>query len=260
MPPWDLDATIEFTGSQLLHLNEDNTVYEEWEGFSDSDCSSSGDSAPHSSHKSTFQPAINSVHPQSNSEDDGLDDCTNDILNPPPGAIPPSPTIQGLQESVNKWAINHGFAVNRAQGRGSKPRVPAKDYIRYFLVCNRHGQPGRSAAKNTTSQRLPSRKCGCNWKAVARKNKAEGLWHFHLHSNAVHQVHNHSQAQDPSVHPQRRRLQPQVFEAIDEATKLNDLTAREIDSLLREKFPESVHRRRDIYNSRSRLRRRSLDG
>ncbi|KAJ4397956.1 hypothetical protein N0V85_006406 [Neurospora sp. IMI 360204] len=260
MPPWALDATIEFTGSELLHLNQPNQVYEEWEGFSDTGGNSDGESNLDSIHHAPSQAASKPVDPASDSENDDLFDPRDAILNPPPGAIPPSTTIEGLQESVNKWALNHGFAVNRGQGRGTKPRVPAKDYTRYYLLCDRFGTPRKSTATIITIRKKASRKCGCNWKAVAKKDKKDGLWHFLLHDKAVHLIHNHGQTHHPSAHTQHRRLQPEVFEAIDEASKLNNLPAREVDSVLRQKFPGSVHTRKDIYNARARIRRRNLDG
>ncbi|KAK3343145.1 hypothetical protein B0H65DRAFT_577050 [Neurospora tetraspora] len=255
MPPWAPDATIEFTGSQLLHLNQTNQVYEEWEGFGDSD----GDSDSHSSENPPPQPASKSSDPTGDPEDDDLFDPRDAILNPPSGAIHPSTTIEGLQESVNKWALNHGFAVTRGQGRGTKPRVPAKDYTRYYFFCDRFGKPRKSTATIITIRKTASRKCGCNWKAFAKKDK-EGVWHFRLHDKAVHRVHNHGQTHHPSEHTQHRRLQPEVFEAIDEASKLNGMPAREVDSVLRKRFPGSVHTRRDIYNARARIRLRNLNG
>ncbi|KAK1773666.1 hypothetical protein QBC45DRAFT_397811 [Copromyces sp. CBS 386.78] len=108
MPSWALDAKIELTGSQLLHLDQTTQVYEEWEGFSDPD----GDSDSHSSkssHDPSHQPACKSANPGYNSVDDYPSGPGDAILNPPSGAIPPSTAIEDLQASVNKWAVDHGI-------------------------------------------------------------------------------------------------------------------------------------------------------
>ncbi|CCC05469.1 hypothetical protein SMACR_08970 [Sordaria macrospora] len=253
MPPWALDAKIELTGSQLLQLDQTDQVYEKWEGLSDSADDSDGGPDSHPSHDPSPQPVTNSAH-------DDASDPGDEISNSPSGAIPPSTTIEGLQEAINTWAVDHGFAVIRGQGRCSRTKAPAKDYISYHLFCHRFGQPQESTATMVRSCKTPSRKCGCKWMAVARKHKTGGLWHFFLHDKAVHREHNHGQAQHPAAPTPHRRLKPEVIEAIKEAAELNGMTPRAINDIIRRKFPGSAHTMKHIYNARERIRRRNLNG
>lgn len=250
MPPWALDAKIELTGSQLLQLNESDQSHEEWGGFSDTDGNSDGDSDSDTSHNPSTQAATNCA----NGGPSGPGDA---IPNPSAGAIPPSTTIEGLQASVNTWAVAHGFAVTRGHGKGPKPNVPVKDYNRYYFYCHRYGlgrpRPSRAAA-STVIRMTPSYKCGCEWKALARKSKKDGLWHFSLAGNAVNREHNHCQAQDPRAPTPARKLQPEVAEAIEEALKIKGVRPHEVSAMVRQKFPGSVHTMKHIYNRKRRLR------
>ncbi|KAK4198542.1 hypothetical protein QBC40DRAFT_178456, partial [Triangularia verruculosa] len=89
-----------------------------------------------------------------------------EIENPPDGfsSEDPQPTAKLLQEKLNLFAKQHGFAVNKSSGR--KPKGPNKnDYTRYNLLCDRHGdsRPARGKGIRVSLTRT----IGCKSKGVA---------------------------------------------------------------------------------------------
>ncbi|KAL0468125.1 hypothetical protein QR685DRAFT_446454, partial [Neurospora intermedia] len=80
----------------------------------------------------------------------------NIIINLPSSAIPPTATIEALYKAINGYAKSYRFTVNRIQGHG-KFRATIKDYIRYYIVCNRFGEVRKSIV---TIRKIVSRKYG----------------------------------------------------------------------------------------------------
>lgn len=179
---------------------------------------------------------------------DGDTSDDEDIPNPPNGIS--APTIEGLQNAVNAWAKTRGFAVTRQHGKKNK----RGEYARYYLVCDRFGQPrfGESAGLRETG----TRKCGCTWKSVAKLTQ-DG-WVFRNSDEPQH--HNHGPSSHASAHPQHRKIAAEVLDTIVNASKHHGIRSREIGALIRDGFPDSSYIRKDIYNARAKIRKEKLGG
>jgi hypothetical protein len=194
------------------------------------------------------------LHPDWNgieSEDD--DEALGATIPDPPEGFQ-SATIDDLQNAVNTWAKDHGFAVVRKNGRNREKRGENKgEYTRYELFCDRNGIP---QSRSTGLRRSASRKCSCNWKGYAVRS-SEG-WLYRNYSEGLH--HNHPASSHPSAHPQHRKRNKEVLKTIAKAAGHPGIRAREVGSIVADQHPETSLTDKDIYNTRAILRREELGG
>ena len=242
-----IDNAIEIRSSSPAFLtaptvnsrdSSDSSDSETWEGFSDS-----------SDHEAQTH------HNESDNNSDSDDDSDDEVIpRPPTGFL--SPTIQALQSAVNDWAKDRGFAVVRQNGRNREGRTRNEgEYTRYDIVCDRYGKPRKS--EGVGLRKSTTRKCGCLWKGYAVKTAAGWLYR----DDPKAPEHNHAPSTHPSAHPQHRnRRDPAIVEAIAKASRHPGIRAREVGSLIADQFPESTLVDKDIYNTRSELRREELGG
>ncbi|PWI63997.1 hypothetical protein PCL_07432 [Purpureocillium lilacinum] len=174
----------------------------------------------------------------------------------------PNPSIPGhaaisideLQSRVNKFAKEHGFGVVRHNGSGSRTRK-----TRYVFQCDRYGMPRRS--KGTGLHQKRSRKCGCKWKVIAEAlEQNEYMWTLRSFADPQHSQHNHNRSISLAAHPIHRRLDEAVMTTIEATSRRVGMRARDVRGIVKEKHPDTLCTRKDIYNARARLRRKKLGG
>ncbi|OAQ60413.1 transposase [Purpureocillium lilacinum] len=174
----------------------------------------------------------------------------------------PNPSIPGhaafsiddLQSHVNKFAKEHGFGVVRHNGSGSRKRK-----TRYVFQCDRYGMPRPS--KGTGLRQKRSRKCGCKWKVIAEAlEQNEYMWTLRNFANPQHSQHNHNRSISLAAHPIHRRLDEAVMTTIEATSRRVGIRARDVRGIVKEKHPDTLCTRKDIYNARARLRRKKLGG
>ena len=180
-------------------------------------------------------------------------DASTPIPNPSiPGHVAFS--IDELQSHVNKFAKEHGFGVVRHNGSGSRKRK-----TRYVFQCDRYGMPRPS--KGTGLRQKRSRKCGCKWKVIAEAlEQNEYMWTLRNFANPQHSQHNHNRSISLAAHPIHRRLDEAVMTTIEATSRRVGIRARDVRGIVKEKHPDTLCTRKDIYNARARLRRKKLGG
>ena len=205
----------------------------------------------------TSIPAAASLPRPSTSTSRGLTSAKSSSSNPEP--IPnlpvpgnPEPSIDALFQSVNTFALAHGFAVIKRNGHKYKGRL-----VRYNFQCDRFGASRAGPSANLRQRR--SRKCGCKWQVIAEA-KEEGKWLLRAHPNADHHSHNHPPSINPSAHPVHRRATDSVKATIRTTSQRVAIRARDVRAVVAEKHPDTVLTQKDIYNARSAIAREKLDG
>jgi hypothetical protein len=123
------------------------------------------------------------------------------IPNPPeggPDGDAPAETFEILFQSLQAFALRHGFCVIKQRASNYRDKKP----MRYDIVCDRgQGRPSASASlRETTTQKV-----NCPWKVVANALKDNDWeWKFRIR----HGEHNHDASSDSSAHAMHRRITP----------------------------------------------------
>jgi len=165
----------------------------------------------------------------------------------------PEPTITALQDAVNAFAKQAGYAVARHQGRKKKG---TNDYVRYGFYCTRGGEerPSKAIVRSTTTI-----KTGCKYQCIARLNP-EGSWRWEQHPDAEKRVHNHEPALDPSAFRQHRQMKSPEKRVVMDLSSHYAIKTREMSRILQNKFPGSSFTKKDVDNQRAYLRAAEMDG
>ena len=175
------------------------------------------------------------------------------IPNPPiPGLAVLS--IEALQSQVNEFAKKNGFGVVRRNGSGSTVRK-----TRYVFECDRYGQP--RLPRGAGLRKKHSRKCGCKWKVIGEALEQNGyMWTLREFADPEHSQHNHRRSLSLAAHPIHRRLTDLVKATIEATSRRVGIRARDVRGIVKDKHPDSVYTRKDIYNARAVLCREKLGG
>ena len=193
-------------------------------------------------------------------ESSGCSDTeTSSQSQPVPIPNPPVPglaaiSIDTLQAQVNKFAKENGFGVVRHNGSGSRVQK-----TRYVFQCDRYGEPRPS--RGVGLRRKRSRKCGCKWKVIAEALAQNGyMWTLRKFADPEHSLHNHDPSMSVSAHPVHRRHTNSVKITIEATSRRVGIRARDVRGIVKEKHPDTVYTKKDIYNARAILRREKLNG
>ncbi|KAI2602575.1 hypothetical protein GGR54DRAFT_623855 [Hypoxylon sp. NC1633] len=171
---------------------------------------------------------------------------------PPPPVHTPHPlnkgpylTAEDAAFSLQLHVFTSGYGVS--QKRTVREKLPSGKYdpegpvIRKDFACDRGGAD--FVSQSTGERRRESKKCGCPWRAVARRLKREGdLWFIDI----LHPTHNH-----PVTPPDKmntiasyRRWQRDnnagIRSAIDRLTRVAAMPARHIAAFLKGDFGDPV--------------------
>jgi MULE transposase domain len=154
------------------------------------------------------------------------------------------PSRQALQQHVGDWALAQGYCVS----------VLRSDSRKVELKCDLGGihrprgwQPVRGI------RRCSSRQSSCPFSLKGRIT-AEGEWKLKVRNPN----HTHP-ANDLISHSRARRFTAQQQSEIGEMSRIG-IAPRQIESTLRQRHPEILVTRQDIYNASWRERMRVLDG
>lgn len=192
------------------------------------------------------------------SDDEGWGGCSDSEVPSGPGPLAEFednsayPTVEALQDAVNAFVKEAGYAVGRSNGKLKKG---TKIYKKFTFYCTRGGPEKESTAtlRNTTTL-----KTGCKYQCIARLTD-EG-WRWEQHSDPGKRAHNHAPALDPSVFRQHRKVRSPEKRVIRNLSANYAIKPREMSSILRETFPESCLTQKDVLNQRAYLRAKELDG
>lgn len=83
---------------------------------------------------------------------------------------------------------------------------------------------------------------------------------FYLYYNFSYRKYNYIRLYYPSTYFQYRKLKPDIFNTIEENSKINIIRAREITIIVQNKYPNIIYINKNIYNARIYFRRRNLNG
>ncbi|KAL2885121.1 mutator-like element [Ceratocystis lukuohia] len=221
--------------------------------------SSCGSSPGGSACKSQALPSTVNPLPVEEEEDGGCmphesaNNSVEAIPNPPvPGPL--EATADALYTRVSEFAKENGFAIIKRNSLTRKGRL-----TRYTFECDRYGEP--RVNKNTAGLRdRRSRKCGCKWKIVAESLAQNNYcWNLRLLKDPAHSKHNHLPSINPSAHPAHRKRSSAVRETIQSSSRRAGIRARDVRNIVKEKHPEAILTRKDIYNARAAIAREKLD-
>ncbi|KAI1455577.1 hypothetical protein F4805DRAFT_435401 [Annulohypoxylon moriforme] len=192
--------------------------------------------------------------PKSQATRDYLDQRANTNLPPAPPRPPEVHTPQPLSKgpyntaedavfSLQLHVFSTGYGVS--QKRTVKEKLPSGRYdpdgdvIRKDFACDRGGS--EFVSQGTGERRRESKKCGCPWKAVARRLKREGdRWFLDI----LDARHNHPVTPPEQMHTiaSYRRWQRDnnagIRSAIDKLTRAAAMPARQVADYLKGQFAD----------------------
>jgi len=155
--------------------------------------------------------------------------------------------------ALNSWGKNHGLGFIKTGGSNK-----VNGQLTYVTVaCDRGGQEKASRA---TIRQTSTSKTKCPWsgvaKALARNNRR---WTFEV-KNADHNHRTSSDRAALTTHQVHRGLTDVMRTEVSALSRTAGIQPRDINSSLREKYPDEVFTIRDINNYRDREKRINLEG
>ncbi|KAI1104391.1 hypothetical protein F4804DRAFT_307516 [Jackrogersella minutella] len=155
----------------------------------------------------------------------------------------PYTTAEDAHFSLQLHVFSSGYGVS--QKRTVKEKLPSGRYdpegevIRKDFACDRGGSD--FVSQSTGERRRESKKCGCPWKAVARRLKREGdLWFLEV----LDPNHNHPATPPDQMHTiaSYRRWQREnnagIRTAINRLTRAAAMPARQVADFLKGQFAD----------------------
>jgi len=183
----------------------------------------------------------------------------NTIPNPPAGHPLLSrnyPSIDALEHDLHQFARKSGFAVSRRRSKNFVvgPRKGTIQRVDYYCDRGRF-RPSRAKSRNTHS----TKSADCGWTAVASCTSRNAFtWSFRL-SEPQHAGHGPSTA--PTDHQQYRGFTKEIEDFVDTLSAENPgILSREIERLIRQKWPEATFIARDLENLRARQAKARQEG
>src|SRR5437773_5502499 len=166
------------------------------------------------------------------------------------------PTIESLEQDLHQFAKESGFAVSvrRSKKFTEGPQKGGLKSKTYY--CDR----GRLRPSTAKSRKTHSTKAAdCGWSATASATKANNYqWSFQL--KGVHHT-GHGASEESTDHQRYRGLTKEMADYVSELSAQNPgIQSREVDRLVRQKYPSATFTSRDLENLRARQMKQRQEG
>lgn len=163
-------------------------------------------------------------------------------------------TLEELLAEVKEFATEAGFAIYKL--RGSDNGGDGKP-TRYDLSCTLD-KPVKS--KSTGLRNTSSKKRDCPWRGTAKLQKEHGKWVFYLRNAAASHRHNHEPVSRPEAIQKSKRLKPEQVAFVAQIIENTGIRNRDIEELLRQRFPDAYFNKQDVKNCCYQLKRAANAG
>lgn len=148
-----------------------------------------------------------------------------------------------------------GYGIVKTRASNPLKGFP-EGYTRFDLACV-VGKERNSKSEGV--RKTSTKKQGCTWSAsavAALENKRK--WTLRLATG--YEKHNHEPADDAEAIPNAKKLGPEQKAFVSQFADQQGVSNRQIATQLRERFPEVPFARRDLENTRAKIRKDNLDG
>ncbi|XP_026437376.1 uncharacterized protein LOC113335556 [Papaver somniferum] len=162
------------------------------------------------------------------------------------------------RDKVVQWAVEHGWKINCVLVKGRQSRKE-----RVEMVCERGGKKVSKKKKGEVyvgktgkKYKTKSRKINCPFKIVFNWNSNETVFTLNKDMDCGH---NHPRPKDLHGHYRSVRLKAHKYAEVDKITRAR-MAPSKILSKLKEDHKNNKTTLQQIYNARSTLRRKDLQG